>query len=310
MSPLAAGDRHVRLHQEIGDARLGPRLLDALAPLIEQAAIERGVRLARLGRHVGADIGLHRRLELAHLVDMDVDAELLGQALVIELAAARSHEDRSAHRVDPDLAGIGCDQVTAVDIARGIGKHRLARGADPADGGGDFAHRGGIAAEEAVEVQHDCLHARIGFRGVERADHVAGAHLAGAAGAAHAGEGIGLARLLDQRAVERHHQRAVANRRRSRPVGERGEQRGEEQEEQKEDEQVLDSDEYLPGSTDQLHRRLLKAYSRSRATGCAGPRQRPVLSAQYAPKKVPWRPLTKPDRLHISSLLALRGTEC
>ena len=243
--------------EEVGDARLGPRLDHQFLPARQDRAIERLVGGARLRRLIGAEVRLDRRLVGADAIDVRVDAQLVDQPLIVELRPARPHERGADQRMRPDFARVGGDQIARVGIAERVGEHRLARRAHRGDRLGCLRDDGGIAAGEAVHVEDDGLHLGIGPGQVERADHVAKPRLLGHLSARQPGEGIGLLGLFDQLALQRHDQRAVGDGGRIRPRGQRREQRGEEEKHEEKDERVLDPDQELPGSPYQLHVAIL-----------------------------------------------------
>ena len=265
-------DRSVGRCQELRDLRLRPRLPDRFAPLTEQRAVQRLAGGARLRALIGAGIGFDERLELADAIDVVIDAQLVDQALVVELVPAGPGEQRSAQRVDPDLAGVGSQAVARVGIAGGIGQDRLLGIAEAADRVGDLVQRRRIAAAEPVKVEHQRLDARVGLRSVDRADDVARAELARRAAARQRGEGGRLFGLFDDRAVEIEDERAVLDRLHPGARVQRSEQQAEEQQHRDQDQPVLDRHQQLPCASNQFHARLL----------CRHGLARRVLYEQYA----------------------------
>ena len=95
------------------------------------------------------------------------------------------------------------------------------------------------------------------FRRVDRAHHVAQPILLADLLPRHQCQRVHFLGLLDDRAVQRQHQRAVLDRRRARPRIQRREQQRKEQQHRDEHERVLDADQQFPRAANQFHSEFL-----------------------------------------------------
>ncbi len=144
-----------------------------LAPRLEQRPGQRLRIGLRFGRHVVAGERLDRCLVGANAIDIGGDPQLVHQPLEIEILSAWPGDCHRAHRVEPDFRRVGRQLVAVVGISGGVCKHRLARGAHPADRFAEVANRGLAAAEETVEIERNRFHPIVAACLIERRDQVA-----------------------------------------------------------------------------------------------------------------------------------------
>ena len=249
---VAAGSRHRAVHvaEEQVDIGLGPRLLDLLPPGFEPGLVERHRVLLGGRRHVVADVRLDRRLVGADAIDVGGHAELVEQALVIELRSARAADQDAAQRAHPDLGRCRRKRVAVVGVADAISQHRLARGPHSPDCVGEVGDRRAAAAGERVEIERDGFDAAVVLRLVERRNEVAEPIFPGHRRARDI-RPVALRGLLDDAAVEIEVENAVLDGRR---LGrERAVQSGEEEDQQQQDQGILDPDEQFPNRVNELH---------------------------------------------------------
>ena len=93
---------------------------------------------------------------------MRSDAELVEQALVIEVLAAGARGRDEPERVHPDFGSGGCELIAVVGVAGRVGDDFL-RLPNIADRVGEVRKRCLSAAGEAVEVKGDDLHSAVGL---------------------------------------------------------------------------------------------------------------------------------------------------
>ena len=226
---------------------------------------------------MGEDIGLAVGLIFARAIQVRSDAQLVEQALVVELRAAIALQQHRAHRIEPDLARMRGDQIIAVDIAGGIGQHGLVGAADGIDRLGHRRRRGGRAAAVAIEIEHHALHRRIRRGDMQRPDHVAQPQFLGGGRAARKErQRIGVGGLFDKRAVELDHQRAAARHHRIGARAQRGEQQPEEAQQEEQGEHILDAHQQLPEPAYDAHPALSRRTRGLTRRGLAG-KQMPTL---------------------------------
>ena len=196
-------------------------------------------------------VALDEALVLADPVDVRVDADLVEQALVVELRAAGAGGEHRTDRIHPHLAGVSREQIARIVVRGGEGEHRLAVRAHAVERGAELADRRLAAAGEAIEIEHDRFHPRVLRAGVHRTDDVAQRELVGprAAAARQQIADAGVLRLLDEAAVEIEQQRAAAGRDfRLAAAGQAHEDQPEDDQQEEQRERVLHAHQKCPQS--------------------------------------------------------------
>ena len=200
------------------------RALDAVGPGAPQRVVQASVGAQGFGRRrVGAE-DLAGVLVLAGPHHVGADADPVQQVAVVVAPAAQAADLHAAHRVQPDLAGVGCHEVLALAVARRPGDYRLAGGLEAFQRCDKFAQAGQARASEVFQHEYRVGDLRVGRGSVQHSQQVAQLQPAVAL-AAHLPQQPApraVAVLFDQRARQCQHQRGlVLQRRRARPQRQR-----------------------------------------------------------------------------------------
>ena len=143
-------------------------------PFFPQRSVKGGIVLACFGRHAVARKRFDCRFIGADLVDACVDFQFFQQIAVIQARSARSGDDRTAQRVDPDFAGMGGKHDCIVAIRQGIGQHGFLCRADAVESRANRLHVNLSAAAKFAQIEHDRLDPFVGRGLFQRVNQIAG----------------------------------------------------------------------------------------------------------------------------------------
>ena len=245
--PTGRLDRGQRISSQFVDLRLG-------LPRTPQRAVDVAVILARLGRHVLANVRLDKALVGPDAVDVRVDVEAVDQSLEVLRFTAWPHHQRFAHWIHPDFAGMCCKLNGVVHIDIGECQDRLSGLAHLVHGPADLAQVDEAPAHEARQVEDDDLDPVVLGGKVQCAFDVAGLVFTRRCFARkkHA-QRIDLALFLDDHAVQVEQKRAFLDMPRRGPGREHGIYHAEEQDQKRQRQRILDADQQLPDLARELH---------------------------------------------------------
>ena len=131
------------------------------------------------------------------------DLEAFQQLAIIQALTARPHDEGTAQRINPDLAGMGSQQHAIIGIAKAIGQNWLFGRLDPVQRRANRFHMHKPAAGEAREIKHHSLYLIILHCGIQGPHQIPRAVLVGRhAAAEQCSEPARLFRLFNHRAIK------------------------------------------------------------------------------------------------------------
>ena len=233
---------------------LGPGLGEIFLPVFKHGPQQGAPRLARGFRSLIVEVRLNKVLVGPDPVHVDVHLEALEQVAEIQAVAARPHDERTAQRVQPNLAGMGGQQHPVIGVGHRIGQHRLLRGADLIHRRADFLQVDEAAAAELRQVHNHGLDSWISCRQFDRADDIARlVFVRLIANREQVLQRIARRRLFDHGSIDAQHQGAIHQRSRTGPGSQHGVKPDEEQQHEQQDQTVLDRNQEMPNLARENH---------------------------------------------------------
>ena len=175
-------------------------------------------------------------LNLPALEHVDVDRQLVDQALEERAVVTEAVDEHEALRIEIDLVGLRGDVVLRLVEAFAVREHLLAAGAEVADRSGDLLQLGDAAARHVTEIEHQRFDALVGLRGLDGIDEIAHQRFSALLAVQLRNRAIEwiAGKLLDERALRRDHQRGLVRHDRNA----RRQRRGEAEEQHQQHDQV------------------------------------------------------------------------